>query len=169
MTELYLHHHRLMRYTARRYMRTSADAEDVVSDALVALHGKLATLRTLEEKPLRAYIVAAVRNTALNALVAQRRVQERTAPGGEEALTALRDRADVEKQVQLEDELRLVLDAIRALPRKEQDVLWLHFAQRRTNEEIAAATGLAPTSIRKYLSRARARVRAAVYGEEAER
>lgn len=70
MTELYIGHHRLMRFTARRYLRSDADVEDVVSDALVALHGKLSTLRTLPEKPLRAYIVATVRNTALNLLIA---------------------------------------------------------------------------------------------------
>lgn len=169
MAELYMKHHRLMRYTARRYMHVDADVEDVVSDAVVALHGRIDTLRTLEEKALRAYIVTAVRNTALNALIVQRRARERTAPDGEAALNAVSDRVNVEAQVQLEDELRLVLDAIHALPQKEQDVLWLRFACSSTNEEIAQATGLAPESIRKYLSRARARLRAAVYGEEAGR
>lgn len=167
MASLYITHHRLMRFTARRYLQQDADVEDVVSDALVALHGKLATLRTLEEKALRAYIVTAVRNTALNALVKQRRQQDRTVPEGDEAIAMLSGPADVERQVQLEDELQRVLTAIHALPPKEQDVLWLHLAQGCTNEEIAEATGLSTQSIRKYLSRARARVRAAVYAEGA--
>lgn len=166
MAEVYLHHHRLMRYTARKYMPVEADAEDVVSDALVALHGRIDTLRLLEEKPLRAYIVRAVRNTALNALIAQRRVQQRTEERGE-MLNKLPGSADVEGQLLLAEELRRVLTAIHALPQKEQDVLWLRIAQGRTNEEIAAVTGLSPESIRKYISRARAKLRTAVYGEGA--
>lgn len=167
MASLYISHHRLMRCTARRYLRQDADVEDVVSDALVALHGKLPTLRTLEEKALRAYIVTAVRNTALNALVKQRRQQDHTAPQGDDAVAMLCAPTDVERQVQLEDELQRVLTAIHALPQKEQDVMWLRLAQNCTNEEIAEATGLSSQSIRKYLSRARARVRAAVYAEGA--
>lgn len=166
MAEVYLHHHRLMRYTARKYMPVEADAEDVVSDALVALYGRIDTLRQLEEKPLRAYIVRTVRNTALNALVVQRRMLQRTADSGD-ALCDLPGSADVEGQLLLAEELRRVLTAIHALPQKEQDVLWLRIAQGRTNEEIAAATGLSPESIRKYISRARARLRTAVYGEGA--
>lgn len=166
MAEVYLHHHRLMRYTARKYMPVEADAEDVVSDALVALYGRIDTLRRLEEKPLRAYIVRTVRNTALNALVVQRRMLQRTADSGD-ALCDLPGSADVEGQLLLAEELRRVLTAIHALPQKEQDVLWLRIAQGRTNEEIAAATGLSPESIRKYISRARARLRTAVYGEGA--
>lgn len=167
MAEIYLHHHRLMRYTARKYMPVEVDAEDVVSDALVALHGKIATLRTLTDKPLRAYIVRTVRNTALNALVARRRDMQRTAGDGE-ALADLPGGADVEGQLLLEEELRRVLAAIHALPRKEQDVLWLRIVQGCTEEEIAASTGLSPESIRKYVSRARAKLRTAVYGEGAE-
>lgn len=166
MAEVYLHHHRLMRYTARKYMPVEADAEDVVSDALVALYGRIDTLRRLEEKPLRAYIVRTVRNTALNALVVQRRMLQRTADSGD-SLCDLPGSADVEGQLLLAEELRRVLTAIHALPQKEQDVLWLRIAQGRTNEEIAAATGLSPESIRKYISRARARLRTAVYGEGA--
>ena len=91
---------------------------------------------------------------------------QRTADSGD-ALCDLPGSADVEGQLLLAEELRRVLTAIHALPQKEQDVLWLRIAQGRTNEEIAAATGLSPESIRKYISRARARLRTAVYGEGA--
>lgn len=168
LAEIYMRHHRLMRYTARRYLTQEADAEDAVSDALVALHGKLPLLRTLEEKALRAYIVTTVRNMALNLCIARQRAEGRSVPDGEETLARVHDRANVEKQVQLEDELGAVLTAIRELPEKEQTVLWMRFALSSTNEEIARATGLSPESIRKYLSRARARLRAAVYGKGAE-
>lgn len=168
LAEIYMRHHRLMRYTARRYLTQEADAEDAVSDALVALHGKLPLLRTLEEKALRAYIVTTVRHTALNLCIARQRALERSAPDGELALARVRDRVNVEKQVQLEDELGAVLTAIRELPEKEQTVLWMRFARSSTNEEIARVTGLSPESIRKYLSRARARLRHVVYGKGAE-
>ena len=168
LAEIYMRHHRLMRYTARRYLTQEADAEDAVSDALVALHGKLPRLRTLEEKALRAYIVTTVRNMALNLCIARQRAEGRSVPDGEETLARVHDRANVEKQVQLEDELGAVLTAIRELPEKEQTVLWMRFARSSTNEEIARATGLSPESIRKYLSRARARLRRTVYGKGAE-
>ena len=40
--------------------------------------------------------------------------------------------------------------------------------QRRSDLEIAGVTGLSPESIRKTLSRARANLRLAVYGKEAD-
>lgn len=167
MTDLYVRHHRLMLYTAQRYVRQPADAEDAVSDSLVALHRKVGILRGLDEAALRAYIVRTVRNTALNLCIRQRLERSHAEPDGEELLQQAAADANVERTALLQDELARVLSAIRALPLTQQAVLRMKLHQQASDREIAAVTGLSPESIRKTLSRARASLRRSLYGKEA--
>lgn len=168
MTDLFVRHHRLMLFTAQRYLPQRADAEDAVSDSLVALHRHCDTLRTLEEPALKAYIVRTVRNTALNLCSRQQLERTHAAPEAEETIRMTAVPVNVEQTAQLQDELTRVLHAIRALPLKQQTVLRMKLHQHRSDQEIAGVTGLSPESIRKTLSRARANLRLAVYGKEAD-
>ena len=47
-----------------------------------------------------------------------------------------------------------------ALTQREQQLLWLAYAEEFSHSEIAGITGLAPASIKVLLSRARARLKA---------
>ena len=61
MITIYEQYQWLMLVTARRYVQTSYDQEEIISEACLALIKKIPTLRTLESKKLSAYIATTVR------------------------------------------------------------------------------------------------------------
>ena len=74
MEWLFVEHHRLMMVTAFGIVPQSADADEIVSDSLIALYKKIDKLRGMEENALRLYIVSTVRNTSLNYLKKHQRM-----------------------------------------------------------------------------------------------
>ena len=65
----------------------------------------------------------------------------------------------------LEDELKRVWRAIAQLPVKEQQIMRMKYVMEMPDEKIAKEVGLAPSSIRKYIGRAREQIKAIVYTE----
>ena len=74
MEWLFVEHHRLMMVTAFGIVPQSADADEIVSDSLIALYKKIDKLRGMEKNALRLYIVSTVRNTSLNYLKKHQRM-----------------------------------------------------------------------------------------------
>lgn len=136
-----------------------AAVEDIVSDSLVALMEKIDLLRTLTEEQERAYVLAVVRNTAMDELRRKQRQRGRFLRDGDEALALYPDPTALEEKVLMRETMAAVRRAIAELPEKEQQVLRLKVLENRTDAEIAAETGLSPGSIRQYLHRARGRLR----------
>lgn len=166
MSEVYLKHHRLMLKTARSIAGT--DTEDVLSDSCVALVQVVEKLRTMNDNELRKYIVITVRNTALNHW---RRKQRETAmfrAYNEEEDAQMETVPSSEQKIMLQEELRLVRDAIKTLTPKERDLLRMKYGEEKSNAEIAKVTGLSPSSIPQYVSRVRVRLKAALYEGGAE-
>lgn len=73
-----------------------------------------------------------------------------------------------EQKIMLQEELRLVRDAIKTLTPKERDLLRMKYGEEKSNAEIAKVTGLSPSSIPQYVSRVRVRLKAALYEGGAE-
>lgn len=71
MITIYEQYQWLMLVTARRYVQTSYDQEEIISEACLALIKKIPTLRTLESKKLSAYIATTVKNKARDYLTRQ--------------------------------------------------------------------------------------------------
>ena len=165
MEWLYKHHCKLMFSTAWKIFRDEATVDDVVSESCVALIKNIPTLRSLEHNKLRVYIVSTVRNTALNFFDKQQRLNSHVAGEESEAIATVADDFDVEKKVLLEDELKRVWRAIAQLPVKEQQIMRMKYVMEMPDEKIAKEVGLAPSSIRKYIGRAREQIKAIVYTE----
>ena len=165
MEQLYRDYHRLMFSTAWRYSREKAVVEDIVSDSCVALIKKIPTLRELEENKLKAYIITTVKNTALNCFDKQKRSINYTFSDDGKILDSIADAFDMEKKIALADELACVWRAIRQLPEKEQQVMYMKYALEMPDEKIAEKIGLSVNSIRKYVSRAREHIKKTVYTE----
>lgn len=165
MEWLYKQHYRLMFSTAWKIFRDKATVDDVVSESCVALIKNIPTLRGLARNKLRAYIVSTVRNTALNFFKKQQRLNSHVVSGESMAIETVADAFDVEKKVLLEDELRCVWQAIAQLPVKEQQIMRMKYVMEMPDEQIAKVVGLAPSSIRKYIDRAREQIKAIVYAE----
>lgn len=165
MEWLYKQHYRLMLSTAWKYSSDQFEVEDVVSDSIVALIKKIDQLRLMECNALRLYIVSTVRNTSINHFKKKKGVDERFVLAGDDLVSQFVEPEGIMQKIALHDELMAIIKAIHTLPPKEQAVLRMKCMEGMSTEEIAAATGLAHESVRKYLSRARGKVRNAVYEE----
>ncbi|MBQ2957690.1 MAG: sigma-70 family RNA polymerase sigma factor [Clostridia bacterium] len=166
MENIYRQHCRLMYATAWKYLNDHARVDDVVSDGCLALIGKIDTLRTLSERPLRAYIVNTIRNTALNRLLMDKRARQRFEDLPDEDLISVPGQMDTEQKILLQEELDRVWAAVNMLPEKERMVMQLKYDLCLGNDEIADKTGLAVSSVDKYIRRAREKVRRLVYKEQ---
>jgi len=115
METLYQNHQRLMYAVAWEYSHDAATADDIVSDACMALMQKVDTLRLLERKALLAYIATTVRNTARNHIRKQQIVNKYVVHSDVEVLNDIADQGDLERRIVLDEELDAVWAAIPVL------------------------------------------------------
>lgn len=78
MTDVYMNHRSLMLKVAWRYTNAPSEVEDIVSESCVALIQHLDSIRSMEEKTLRSYIVTTVKNKAIDFSRKKKRNLERT-------------------------------------------------------------------------------------------
>ncbi|MGB8909171.1 MAG: sigma-70 family RNA polymerase sigma factor [Candidatus Cybelea sp.] len=125
-------------------LRDRGLAEDAAQEACAAIAGSLHSLKSLDAFPAWSYRIVVSR--ALEA--ARRRPRIHSLDEAASLGTAL-DRSDA---LDLDKALRLLSPLQRA-------VVLLHYYAGYSSAEIAAATGLAPSSVRFHLMRARAALR----------
>lgn len=166
MQWLYEEHHRLMLSTAWKYSSEQFEVEDIVSDSIVALIRRIDQLRNMERNALRLYIVSTVRNTAINHFRKDKAINMHVLRVENEIIDQIVTQEEIERKIVLHDELLTTIKVIHTLPHNEQIVLRMKCLDGLSNADIAKATGLAQESIRKYLSRARQKVRDALYEME---
>lgn len=166
MERLYTKYDRLMYATVWKYTNLPQEADDIVSDSIVALMDRIDTLRGLEPPALTRYIVVTVRNTALNHLSRLRLMRERFPSAMDELLEQAAVQESFEQSIALRDTLTTILRLMNELPEKEQIVLQLKYSSDLSNDEIARVAGLSPESVRKYLSRARGHIKDAIFRKE---
>lgn len=161
MTNLYLKHRGLMLKVAQSIC--GADAEDVLSDSCVALIRVLKKIKTMNDNERRKYIVITVRNTALNRWRKNQREKAMFQAYEKEEDTRMKSAPSSEQRIMLQEELRLVREAMKTLTPKEKELLRMKYGEGKRNAEIAAAIGLSESSISQYVSRARAHLKATLY------
>ena len=155
MEWLFVEHHRLMMVTAFGIVPQSADADEIVSDSLIALYKKIDKLRGMEKNALRLYIVSTVRNTSLNYLKKHQRMNSQFLHMPDAVICQVPGRDNTEGKIVLSEELDRVRMAIQ-----------LKFDLDRTDAEIAQLMGISVDSVRRYIHRGRERIRQKVYQEE---
>lgn len=168
MEWLYTEHQRLMLATAWKFTSNQADVEDIVSDGCVAIIQKIDTVRKMERNVLRSYIVSTIRNTAISHRRKRQRENAMFCHVDREGAPQIADPATVEQKVLLQAELRSMRQAISQLSEREQLILRWKYQQNRSDHEIAEHFGLSDSSVRVYAMRARAHLKATVYGGEQE-
>ena len=135
---------------ARRILVDQASAEDAASEALARAYLRWGTLRGSEYRD--AWVLRVTTNEALG-MLRKRGRRERILR--RQPLPAPAAAADV----QLRDS-RLA-EHVRALPRRQREVVALRFFAEMSTEEVAAALGISPGSVKTHLHRAVATLRAA--------
>jgi RNA polymerase sigma-70 factor (sigma-E family) len=119
--------------------------EEIVQDAFVAVFRKPGLVR--EQAKLPAYLRSAVLNGARSHLRA-RQVRNRAQP-----LRVVHDAESPEAGALLADDQRAVLDALRALPDRQRDVLALRFYLDLSESEIAEVMDIAPGTVKTHVRR----------------
>jgi len=151
--QLYAAHWRRLVRLAVLLLRDQGAAEEVVQDAFVAMHGRWRSLRD-PDKAL-AYLRQAVVNRSRSAL-RHRGVVERYV-ARQSPTAALADPADAATLAG--DRRTAVLDALRALPTRQREVLVLRHYLELSEAEIAETLGIGRGSVKAHASRGSATLR----------
>jgi RNA polymerase sigma factor (sigma-70 family) len=154
--ELYVLHRVAAVRRAVQFGAQPADAEDYVHEAFVRV------IRQLRkgggpDGAFRPYLIAAVRNAAMDAHRGQRGRESPTAELStslESLLQAVDPQYDAEQRV-------CVRTAMQSLPQRWKDVLWLIDVEGHTPKSIAGATGVSAQSVSALAYRARRALRRA--------
>lgn len=152
LDELYAAHWRSLVRLSALLVGDTGTAEEVTQDAFVAMHGRWSRLR--EPDRALAYLRQSVVNGSRSVLrhrgVVARHASSQLAPGslagGDEAAEAL-VRRDV------------VLDALRALPERQREVLTLRYYLDLPEAQIADALGISRGAVKSHASRGSATLR----------
>ncbi len=157
MLELYRQYYGLVRKTVYHITYDADHAEDLINDTFVKLIGKISVLRTLESCKRAAYIVYTSRSVAIN-FIKRRDVERKHGYYGADhdladAAAVMED--SVEDRIVRQEELDEMESIILKLPQRQKDLLYFKYFLEMDNAEIAQILGIAPASVREYLTRAR--------------
>ena len=152
LEQLYAAHWRQLVRLSVLLVHDRAEAEEIVQDAFVAVHGRWSRLRD-HDKGL-AYLRQAVVNRSRSALrhrgvVTRHAAREHVVqaqPGADEAALADSRRAHV-------------LDALRRLPDRQREVIALRYYLDLSEAEIAEALGISRGAVKSHASRGSAALR----------
>ena len=142
---------------------TAADAEDVAQDAFVKAYYALDRFRS--GSPFRPWLLRIVANEAIN----RRKAAGRRPTVG---LSVVEDRASGDTALSPEasalarERRELVLDALRNMREEDRLVIAYRYFFDLTEVEMAEALGVARGTVKSRLSRAIARLRAAMEGDQ---
>lgn len=146
LEQLYAAHWRRLVRLSVLLVRDQGVAEEVVQDAFVAVHGRWGRLRDPEQA--LAYLRQAVVNRSRSALrhraVVERHAARRTPSVDERGA----DGAALDA-----DRRAAVLDALRALPQRQREVLALRYYLDLSEAEIAETLGISRGAVKSHASR----------------
>jgi RNA polymerase sigma-70 factor (sigma-E family) len=150
VTELYGAHYRTLVRIAAFLLHDVGEAEEVVQDAFVAMHGSWRRLKD-PDKAL-AYLRQSVVNRSRSAL-RHRKVVESHAP------KPMPDAASAEHGALMALDRSAVVEALRALPPRQREALVLRYYADLSEAQIADAMGISPGAVKSHASRGMAALR----------
>lgn len=136
-------------------LRSREEAEDALQEVLLRLwqrRRELGGLRSLE-----AFSITMVKNVCLDKLKSYKHRHQHAAPA--EDFSPGSPAPDPEAITQLKDAYALMMKCFDVLSPQQRLLLHLREAEEFSYDEIAAATGIKPGTIRVMLSRARQKAR----------
>lgn len=129
---------------ARRMFREVSDAEDVTQEALIAVAGKLGTLRN--PAAAKRYGVTTVVRVALR----HRKRKQRLSVDAGVPVEQIRNdtsSADLEQKLERRNRIERILTTLDSLDRHQQETMLLRFVEGYTIDEIADATAVSPNTV----------------------
>jgi len=150
VTQLYAAHYTGLVRLAALLVRHSGEAEEIVQDAFVAMHGKWRGLKD----PDRAlgYLRRSVVNRARSA-------HRRHLVAAKHQPTTMGDEASAESHVMSAQTRAAVMDALHQLPTRQREVLVLRYYVDLSEADIADALGISRGAVKSHASRGMAALR----------
>ena len=143
----------LMYAMAFQILGNEAVANDMVSEACMALMKKTAYFRTIAEEKQRLYILAIVKNNCLMYL--RKHSRERLFYDGHELETSLASEDAVDDALIADADSQMLREALRKVDGRTRDLLSMKYFEMRSDSEIAEKLGIGKNSVRQYLTVAR--------------
>ncbi|HEY9449408.1 MAG TPA: RNA polymerase sigma-70 factor [Gemmatimonadaceae bacterium] len=141
-----------MCYVARSYVKSAADAEDIVEETFLKLWTHRDRIRV--RGSVNSYLSTAVRNTALNHLARQRAEAKYAALAPQDEVwgetVAMND---AESRIREQESAELVQRAIDALPARARETYCLYYQRRLTYAQIAEVMGVSVRTVEAQLVR----------------
>ena len=154
---LYAQHWRAMVRLAVLLVDDVQSAEDVVQDAFFALHRRAHTLR--DPNAAVSYVRASVVNLSRSVIRRRQTARKHLRVAEPEAAPA------ADSNILLLDEHRQALEAVRRLPRRQQEILVLRYWAGLSEREIATTLGISPGAVKSSASRGMATLQRALGGQ----
>ena len=157
MQEVYQQNERLMYAIALKYASNTQDCEDIVHDTVEKLCKNIATIKGLSNSALRAYVVYAVRNTAINFRKHQATINRHIQQLSDDDLSSEYDQPEsiIERIEDLQEKRTSLTTVWMQLTDAEQELLYRKYVLEQTTEELAGIFQCSRDSIRMRLSRVR--------------
>ena len=162
--ELYTKHYALMLHRAQSMVRDRQAAEDIVETVMLRLIQRLELLRGCNRASLRSYLVACVRNEAIDRLRREGRFRG-PEDSGEKLLRRPDDAPTAEALLIDEARVQAVAGALERLEDRERLALRLKYYDQMTDAAIAKLFGMSRSGVRKVIDRARRHVGALLKAE----
>lgn len=157
MLDLYKNYYSLARKTIFSITHETKDIEDLVNDSFIKLIDRIPLIRTLDCCKTTAYVVYTFRSVAIN-YIKHKKVENKHLYYCEDSDMANNPfifEDDSETRLIRQEEIDLLRNAISMLPEKEKDLLYFKYMLEMKDNDIAEILGIAPNSVRQYLTRAR--------------
>jgi RNA polymerase sigma-70 factor (sigma-E family) len=153
LEQLYAAHWRSLVRLSVLLLHDQGAAEEVVQDAFVAVHGRWSRLRDPDKALayLRQAVVNRSRSTLRHRAVVARHATREARPA---------DGPPADEGIAGAGRRTAVLEAMRALPERQREVLALRYYLDLSEAEIADALGIARGSVKAHASRGAATLRA---------
>lgn len=157
MQEVYQQNERLMYAIALKYASNTQDCEDIVHDTVERLCKNIIKIKGLSNSALRAYVVYAVRNTAINFRKHQATINRHIQQLSDDDLSSEYDQPEsiIERIEDLQEKRTSLTKVWMQLTDAEQELLYRKYVLEQTTEELAGIFQCSRDSIRMRLSRAR--------------
>ena len=158
MDTLYDNHKKTMYYAALQECHDPHLAYDLMQDCLVNLIKNISTIRKLDCCKIDAFIVIAIRRLYIN--YAKKESKATLLPIDQPSVAEAADENNAELELEKEETKQTLKDLLDQLSPRDQLILQSKYILGLNEEEIAAAVGCKPNSVRMLLCRARDRAKA---------
>lgn len=138
---------------ARWLVRSSADADDIVQEAMLRAFRSFDSFRGGDARP---WLLTIVRNCCMTALGDSRRRKNEPLPENDDARMLVSPEEDPETRTIRADHARKLAHAIAELPAEYREVLILREMEDMPYRDIAAVAGVPIGTVMSRLARARA-------------